>query len=287
MSLSSLQLEAFLAVCEARGFTAAAQVLNITQSALSQRIKNLEEELGTSLFVREPSGIRVTAFGESLLRHAKMQQSLEREFLATLARANDAELRGIFRVAGHSSIMNSAVIPSLAHFVDRNPAVELHFTTAELHELPSLLSSGGADVVIVAEAIRKEGVENLLLGNEKNVVVERKRAPGRSEVFLDHDEKDTTTLAFFEKQNRTLPKNFRRAYFDDIESILIGVECGYGRAVAPAHLIRDRRGLTVVPGFKALKTPVHLARFAQPYYSRLHIEVTAQIRSGVAAALEV
>ena len=64
MSLSSLQIDAFLAVCETKSFTAAAAKLHITQSALSQRIKNLEDELGSTLFVRESTGVRTTDLGE-------------------------------------------------------------------------------------------------------------------------------------------------------------------------------------------------------------------------------
>ena len=61
-------VEAFAAVLEERGFERAALRLRITQSAVSQRVKQLEDELGAVLIVRE-SPPRATQAGERLLRH--------------------------------------------------------------------------------------------------------------------------------------------------------------------------------------------------------------------------
>ena len=63
MSLSSLYLDAFVGVAKAESFSGAAKGLHITQSALSQRIKNLEDELGLTLFLRMTSGVRLTEQG--------------------------------------------------------------------------------------------------------------------------------------------------------------------------------------------------------------------------------
>src|SRR3954471_14280198 len=60
----------FRAVAHARSFTAAARALALTQPAVSQQVAGLETELGTSLLVREPGGLRLTRAGEVLLAHA-------------------------------------------------------------------------------------------------------------------------------------------------------------------------------------------------------------------------
>ncbi|MEK7356993.1 MAG: LysR family transcriptional regulator, partial [Bdellovibrionota bacterium] len=219
MSLSSLQIDAFLAVCETKSFTAAAAKLHITQSALSQRIKNLEDELGSTLFVRESTGVRTTDLGERLLRYGKTKEALEGEFLDQVTAGGRRGLRGVVRIAGFSTVTKSIVIPELARFVHANPDLQIELKTAELGELPGMLATGRTDFVLVTDPIRREGVENELLGHERNVLIKRKAGDSRDDVYLDHDENDSTTLDFFAAQDRRPAKNFRRAYLGDIESI--------------------------------------------------------------------
>ncbi len=285
MSLSSHQLDAFLAVCELRSFTAAAARLHVTQSALSQRIKNLEEDLGSTLLLREAAGLRLTSLGERLLRYGKTKESLEREFLDQVKNPGSAMLKGVVRVAGFSTVTKSILLPVLAPLVEANPDLQLDLTIAELHELPEVLASGQADFVLVNAAVRREGVENHLLGHERNVLIGPSRGAVRDDVYLDHDERDTTTLDYFEQQGRSLPKKFRRSFLDDIETIIAGVESGLGRAVAPIHLVRDRKNVEAISGFKIQKVPVHLSHFTQPFYTELQKALLETLKSGVARAL--
>jgi DNA-binding transcriptional LysR family regulator len=64
------QLGAFQTVARTGNLTRAAAELHLSQSALSTQIRNLEDELGVSLFIREAKGMRLTPAGESLLPHA-------------------------------------------------------------------------------------------------------------------------------------------------------------------------------------------------------------------------
>ncbi|WP_312419365.1 LysR family transcriptional regulator [Shinella sp.] len=65
------QIEAFVAVASFGSFTSASRRLHLTQSAVSQKIKALEEEAGTPLFIRDRSGVRLSGTGESLLPVAR------------------------------------------------------------------------------------------------------------------------------------------------------------------------------------------------------------------------
>ena len=95
MSLSSLYLEAFLAVARHRSFTKAAAALRLTQSALSQRIAALEADLETTLFVRAKKSIELTEIGFHLLRHSQIRESLDSEFLSLVRSKNQNELTEI------------------------------------------------------------------------------------------------------------------------------------------------------------------------------------------------
>ena len=81
MQLDSRQLAAFAAVLREGSFEAAAHALHVTPSAVSQRIKALEERLGRVL-IRRGSPCVATEAGESLQRHAQQLQLLEAQALA-------------------------------------------------------------------------------------------------------------------------------------------------------------------------------------------------------------
>jgi DNA-binding transcriptional LysR family regulator len=65
------ELEAFVTISRAGGFTRAAELLHLSQPAISRRIELLERELGAPLFERLPSGIRLTEAGLALLPYAQ------------------------------------------------------------------------------------------------------------------------------------------------------------------------------------------------------------------------
>ena len=88
MQLDSRQLAAFAAVLREGSFEAAARSLHVTPSAVSQRIKALEERLGRVL-IRRASPCVATEAGESLQRHAQQLQLLEAYALACVVERED------------------------------------------------------------------------------------------------------------------------------------------------------------------------------------------------------
>lgn len=74
--LNSLQLSTFLTVAESGGVLPAARRLNLSQPAVSARIQQLEESLGTTLFLRSPRGMKLTASGNHLLDYARRAAEL-------------------------------------------------------------------------------------------------------------------------------------------------------------------------------------------------------------------
>src|SRR5918912_1432305 len=131
-------------------FSAAAEALDYTQSAVSQQIAALERESRTPLLERGPRGIRLTDAGEALVAHAD----------AILARLDDAEQElaaiaglkgGRVRVASFQSAGATLVPKALGEFHRRHRDVELSASTAELQEARDLLRSGDIDIAIVMD----------------------------------------------------------------------------------------------------------------------------------------
>ena len=71
MLFRSRQLRYFVAVAEAGNISRAAQKIFLTQPALSRQIKALEEEIGQCLLERQAHSIRLTPYGETLLREGR------------------------------------------------------------------------------------------------------------------------------------------------------------------------------------------------------------------------
>jgi len=268
MSLSSAQLDALNELAKSKSFSRAAKNLALTQSALSQRIAKLEAELGTSLLIREPKGIRFTAAGEKLLRYCQLKASLEAACLADLHDPDSAALKGTIRVGGYSTLMRSVVLPALGPALSRNPQVTIELFTKEMAELTSLLRTGEADFVFMDKASESAGVESLFLGYEEYVLVGPKTKKPPDDLFLDHDQEDQTTFRFLALQRQKNQK-VRRSFLDEIYGILDGVALGLGKAVVPLHLAEEDGRVLIARESTPMLVPVYLHYYRQPFYTEL------------------
>lgn len=266
MSLSSIYLDAFFEVCRTRNFSEAASHLGITQSALSQRIMNLEAELGATLLLREKGNVTTTAFGEKLLSYCQLRSGLEQELLSELKNGAKS-IQGELRIAGFSSIMRSVVIPSLRKLLATHPGIQLELATRELRELPELLRSGEAHFIFYDRPLEKNGITSVLVGHEESVLITSATASA-PEIYIDHDKEDAATFDYL-KANKVKTSNLRRIFFDEIYALIDAVELGMGRAVVSKHLIESNKKVKVVPGFKPHRTPVYLCYKEQPFYTEL------------------
>ncbi len=273
MALSSNQLEAFLTVSQTLSFTRAATLLHLTQSALSQRVLNLERELATTLFIRDRSGLRLTETAHELVRYCRSKSALEDEFLAKL---KSSGLEGEVRIGGFSSVMSSVVIPALEPLLTAHPGLRVHLVTAELTQLPERLHTGEIDFMILDRRETREELERISLGKERNVLVQKRKYNG-PEIFLDHDENDTTTKDYLKLAGRK-SKKIERRYLDDIHGLIAGVRRGFGRAVIPKHLLTGE--FEILDPEMVLEIPVFLYFYSQPYYSKLHTKIVNALVEG-------
>lgn len=284
-TLSSAQLDAFYAVAQLRNFTQAAQRLHVTQSALSQRILNLEQELETALFIRDRAGLRLTEAAQELLRYCQLRGAAETEFLHRIKSPQSKELAGVLRVGGFSSVMRSVVLPSLKSLLQENPRLQLNFHIQELQDLPALLKRGEVDFIFSNEPWDHEEIISVNVGEESCVLVEAKNYQG-PDIFIDHDEDDQTTVQYL-KLNKKKTVALQKRYLDDVYGILDGVKLGLGRGVLPLHLIRDAKDLRIVKGEKALKVPVYLHYYRQAYYPQVHKAALACFEKNMGPLLAV
>jgi DNA-binding transcriptional LysR family regulator len=142
------RLKVLREVARQGSFSAAADVLSYTQSAVSQQIAALERETGTVLVDRTRRGIRLTDAGAALVEHAE-------GIFASLAAAQEeieaiAGLRGgRLRLASFPTAGATLVPLAVADFTRRHPQVELSLVEAEPEESLPRLRAGDLEVALV------------------------------------------------------------------------------------------------------------------------------------------
>jgi DNA-binding transcriptional LysR family regulator len=133
----------------ARGsFSAAAEALSFTQSAVSQHVAALEREAGTQLVERGHRGVRLTDAGRVLVGHADAilaRIDCAEQDLAALAGLRGGRLRLVSFQSGGATLAPRAV----AAFHERHPQVELSMVEAEPDEAAERLRSGDVDLALV------------------------------------------------------------------------------------------------------------------------------------------
>lgn len=142
------RLKVFYTVSQKLSFTKAAEALFVSQPAVTKHIKELEEQLGTSLFKRNGSNISLTPAGQILVKHAQhifeTYTTLENE----LAQLNDS-VSGNIRI-GASTTLAQYVLPKiLALFRRTYPSIHFTFTNGNSEAIEQLTMAEKIDIAIV------------------------------------------------------------------------------------------------------------------------------------------
>jgi LysR family transcriptional regulator (chromosome initiation inhibitor) len=166
MRLDSRQLAAFAAVLDEGSFDAAARTLHVTPSAVSQRIKALEERLGRVL-IRRGTPCVATEAGESLQRHARQLRLLERQALAPFEAAVDALPVSI---AVNADSIATWFVPALAA-LRRTHEVAFDLVVEDQDHSSELLRQGRVMAAVSADPQPVQGCRAVPLGRMRYLAV--------------------------------------------------------------------------------------------------------------------
>lgn len=166
MDLSDLRI--FTAVVEEGGITRAAERLHRVQSNVTTRIRQLEEELGVPLFIREGKRLHLAPSGELLLGYAERLLRLAEEAEAAL---RDTEPRGLFRLGAMESTAAVRLPQPLAEFSRRYPKVTLELKTGNPTQLSAAVLAGEVEAALIAEPVADAKFESIVAFEEEPVVV--------------------------------------------------------------------------------------------------------------------
>ncbi len=245
------QLEYFAAVSETLNFTKAAQQFYISQTAVSQQIRALEEELGVRLFNRTNRSVELTPAGKIFLEDAR----------AILRRANDACIRakqaetvftGTLALGFVKGFEKNFPSDLLAEFREHYPNIALRFLRENVSELYDALLEGDLDLAfnIRYSMDDLDDLETRLIREYPLLAVMPASHPLAHRTSIRREELKGFPLVDIKKSDSrygemsTILRAFTSAGFlppvsyvsDDIETSILAVTAGLGYALLPSYI---------------------------------------------------
>ena len=155
-------LKTFLEVSRTRHFGRAAEALYLTQSAVSFRIRQLENQLGVSLFTRHRNNIRLTTAGERLLPYA---ESLMNTWQAAKKEVAHTSRHNEFSIGASASLWECMLSGWLTRLYRQNDAMQFEARIAQRQSLVKQLHERQLDLLITTEAPKMDEFASQVLGS--------------------------------------------------------------------------------------------------------------------------
>ena len=273
MSLLSANLKAFVAITKQGTVHAAAAELRLTQTAVTQRIRALERELGTTLFLRSRKGMRLTQEGESLLRYCRGAADLEGQVLSQIYGAGDVKPVEL-TVVGPTSVMTARIVDQCKDLYDQWPRLYLHFIISDSVDRLGMVRSGQAALAVVPRDQVPNEMDSKSIRPDKYILVATSKWRGRRladildrERIIDFDQADPTTINYLKKFKCDSSQGPGRLFTNSNEAI-IKLFCkgvGYGtltQEIARPYL--DSGDLVALNGGAILEDPLALVWYPRP-----------------------
>ncbi|WP_321817157.1 MULTISPECIES: putrescine utilization regulator PtrR [unclassified Paraburkholderia] len=237
------QLQIFREIADAGSVQAAALRLHRVPSNLTTRLKQLEEELGAELFIREKMRLRLSATGASFLDYTRRILDLADE--AKLSVAGD-EPRGVLPLGSLESTAAVRIPPVLAAFHQRYPEVALDLSTGPSGKLIDRVLEGELAAAFVDGPLSHPALTGVPVFNEELVLIS---AVNRAPIKRAQDVNGANIYAF--RSNCSYRRIFERWFEEDcaapgrvfeLESyhgMLACVSAGAGLALLPASMLEN------------------------------------------------
>lgn len=147
-------MKEFSVLAETRNYLEAAERLYTSQSTLSKHIKEMEQELGVTLFNRSTRRVTLTEAGLLLLPYARKAVDLQKGYEAALTDYQKKILSSLsIGIAFHYRETN--IYDYISRFQDENPDISLHVFNYESEQLAEMVESGICDCIFVREDVQQ------------------------------------------------------------------------------------------------------------------------------------
>lgn len=237
MSLLSPTLEAFWAVVRKGTVQDASYVLGITQTGVTQRIRSLEKQLKTTLFIRSRKGMKLTNEGEALLQFVKGSLEIEGMALSKIQRAAKDSIIEV-SISGPSSILRSRVIPNLITLKSRFPLMRFHFDLSDTESNADKLKTGLCDLAIVEHHQVTREMDSKIIKAERYCLYgpaswKRRLCSEiiKTEPIIDFNPSDTMTFNLLDKYKLKAQAKKERHFANNTDALASMIVGGIGYSV--------------------------------------------------------
>lgn len=271
--MANFSYEVFATVVAKRTFFAAAKVLNVTPSAVSHSINQLEKTLGFPVFIRHRTGVQLTDEGQRIL--PIVQQILNTED-RLMQEANDIKglNAGLIRIGAFSSVCISWLPDIIQKFRKQYPNIEIQLIQGAFNEIVEKVRIGSIDIGFSSLPVSDQLIVTPLIKDPIYCITPKNFQPenaayvtnqdiGKRKFILQQIDYDKDTKAALDQYEVTPNSIF---YSIDDQSILAMVESGLGLGILP-ELALDK-----------LTGAVNHYPFADPFYRTLCL-VTNKIQA--------
>jgi DNA-binding transcriptional LysR family regulator len=138
-------LRTLVAIADHETFSAAAEAVQRTQSAVTQQMQRLEEQLGLTLFERQGRGKQMTRHGKKLLEYARQLLTINDEALRMLG---EGDLTGSLRIGAPHDVADTILPVLLSHIARSSPALRLEIHVGRSPFLMESLRRGEIDLTV-------------------------------------------------------------------------------------------------------------------------------------------
>jgi molybdate transport repressor ModE-like protein len=253
--LSDLRL--FLSVVESGSLTQGARAMHLALASVSERIAGMEEALGAPLLERNRRGVRATAAGEALVRHARSILGQVEQMRGEL-RTYATGLKGRIRLLSNTAAMAAFLPAQLCRFLEAHRDLSIDLEERRSADIVQALVERRADLGVVADITDLGGLQTHLVASDRLVVVASRSHPmaRQSEVaFTDilaepivgmADTALETHLA--ERASRLGRQLDYRIQLRNIEHVAMYVQAGIGISILSDAVATAMRGeLAILP----------------------------------------
>ena len=170
------QLRYFVKVAELRSFSEASKALFISQSTLSQQIKQLEEELGVELLVRDSRHVSMSDYGEQYLPYAKQ---VLKDVDTSTERMNDVRQLKIGTLnVGATYTFCPLLADTVRDYMKKYPGIKLKIYCRSMENLMEMLEHGQLDVALSYKPLQSyDDIDSHILFNSNLCVIAGKDNP--------------------------------------------------------------------------------------------------------------
>lgn len=243
-------LNYFLVIAREKNMTKAAKLLHVSQPALSKQIKELEQEIGSPLFIRGKSSLSLTEKGYLLQERANQILSLSTK---TLEEMKSDTLAGPLYIGTGQTDNLSEVVKIMKLFQERYPHVQFHLLSGDKETLLKQLESSILDFGLFIRDYDRNLYEGITLKstNSLGILVSKEHPFASKKIITENDLKDEKIMVARQAlQDQEIPDYIEHkqivAIFDLPENAKTMVKENMGIALIPNTCYQDP-DLTFIP----------------------------------------